>query len=123
VELHSIQMNVAKGPAFLVEDSPDAELDRIASRKLSVNEPVERILRSKGRLSETVAPSPMWESGVLLSVDSNQPGALRAEGLFAAKISHTPGNRPLTTEATNRKREECCDCYNLVGAVLTRQAL
>jgi polygalacturonase len=48
LELHNVQINAENGPAFLVRDSKDAELDHVTSRKPLANAPVIRIDRSPG---------------------------------------------------------------------------
>ena len=48
LELHSVQINAESGPAFLVRDSKDAELDHVTSRRPLANAPVIRVDRSPG---------------------------------------------------------------------------
>jgi hypothetical protein len=43
LELHDVQVNADSGPAFLVKDSRDLELDGVSSRKLLANAPVIRL--------------------------------------------------------------------------------
>ncbi len=50
LELHNVQVNAESGPAFLVRDSKEAELDHVSSRKPLANVPVVRIDRSPGAI-------------------------------------------------------------------------
>jgi hypothetical protein len=84
MELHNVQLNVDKGPAFLVEDCPEVELDHIASRKLPKNEPVVRIERSPNAIARNSRTFPGVGSEVLLSVDPRMRGQITAEGLIAS---------------------------------------
>jgi hypothetical protein len=84
MELHNVQLNVEKGPAFLVEDCPEAELDHIASRKLPKDEPVVRMVRSQGSIVRNSRTFAGIGSDVLLSVDPQMRGMITTEGLIAA---------------------------------------
>jgi polygalacturonase len=85
LELHNVQLNVAKGPAFLVEDCPEAELDHVASRKLPTNEPVVRMERSAGSIVRNSRTFTGVGNGVLLSVAPKMRGFLQVQGLIAAE--------------------------------------
>jgi len=50
LELHNVQVNAESGPAFLLRDSKEAELDHISSRKPLADVPVVRIDRSPGTI-------------------------------------------------------------------------
>jgi hypothetical protein len=50
LELHNVQVNAESGPAFLVRDSKEAELDHVTSRKPVAGMPVVRIDRSPGAI-------------------------------------------------------------------------
>jgi hypothetical protein len=82
VELHNVEMNVAQGPAFLMENCPEAELDHVASRKEPANEPVVRLERSPGAIVRNSRTFAQVGNGVLVSADS-QPRSIVAEGLVA----------------------------------------
>ena len=84
MELHNVQLNVAKGPAFLVEDSPEAEFDHVASRSLPKDEPVLRIERSEGLIVRDSRTFSGVGSGVLVSVGSQKPDSIATVGLIAA---------------------------------------
>jgi polygalacturonase len=84
LELHNVQLNVSNGPAFLVEDCPEAEFDHIASRRLPKNEPVARIERSPGTVVRNSRTFAGVGSEVLLSVAPEMRGAITTEGLVAA---------------------------------------
>jgi polygalacturonase len=50
LELHNVQVNADSGPAFLVRDGKEAELDHVASRKPTADAPVVRLERSAGTI-------------------------------------------------------------------------
>jgi hypothetical protein len=79
-----VQLNVAKGPAFLVEDCPEAELDHVASRKLPATEPVVRMERSAGSIVRNSRTFNGVGSGILLSAAPKMRGFLQVQGLIAA---------------------------------------
>jgi len=84
MELHNVQLNVDKGPAFLVEDCPEAEFDHVASRRLAKDEPVLRMERSEGSIVRDSRTFAGVGSGVLVSAGSQKPGSITTEGLIAA---------------------------------------
>ncbi len=84
MELHNVQLNVAKGPAFLVEDSPETELDDVASRRLPKDEPVVRMERSERSVVRDSRTFAGVGSGVLISVGSQNAGSVSTAGLIAA---------------------------------------
>ena len=84
MELHNVQLNVEKGPAFLVEDCPEAELDHVASRRLPKDEPVVRMERSQRSIVRNSRTFSGVGSDVLLSVDPQMRGTISTEGLTAA---------------------------------------
>jgi polygalacturonase len=83
LELHNVQLNVQRGPAFLVEDCPEVELDHIASRHLGNGAPVVRMERSDGSIVRDSRTFAGVGNGVLLSVGSQQRGSVSTEGLIA----------------------------------------
>jgi polygalacturonase len=94
LELHNVQINPAKGPAFLVEDCPEAELDHVASRKLAANEPVVRLERSEGTIVRASRTFVGVGNGVLISVGSQKAESVSTDGLMAA-----PGKAVVYDEA------------------------
>jgi polygalacturonase len=52
LELRNVQMNADSGPAFLVRDSKELELDAVSSRTPSANAPVIRLERCPGAAQE-----------------------------------------------------------------------
>jgi polygalacturonase len=50
LELHNVQVNSEAGPAFLVKDSQDLELDNVSSRKPLADTPVVRLDRCPGAI-------------------------------------------------------------------------
>jgi polygalacturonase len=78
LELHNVQINAETGPAFLVRDSKDAELDHVTSRKPLANAPVIRIDRSPGLI---IRDSRAFSgTGAFLSVGSGELKSLILEG-------------------------------------------
>jgi polygalacturonase len=80
MELHNVQLNVGQGPAFLMEDCPEAELDHIASRKLPKDEPVVRMERSVGSIVRDSRTFAGVGSGVLVSVPEGESHYVRMTG-------------------------------------------
>jgi polygalacturonase len=85
LELHNVQMNVAKGPAFLVEDCPEVELDHVASRRLANDQPVVRMVRSEGSIVRNSRTFSGVGSDVLVSLSPEMRGRVTTEGLIAAE--------------------------------------
>jgi polygalacturonase len=50
LELHNVQLNVEKGPAFQVENSTNLELDHVTTRKPLANTPVVRLDNTPGAI-------------------------------------------------------------------------
>jgi polygalacturonase len=50
MELHNVQINPAAGPAFLIKDAKELELDGVASRRPTADAPVIRLDRSSGAI-------------------------------------------------------------------------
>jgi polygalacturonase len=78
LELHNVQMDAKGGPAFLVRDSRDLELDGVSTRQPLPNEPVVRLERCPGtvlRASRAVAGT-----GTFLSVPRGELGTVVLEG-------------------------------------------
>ena len=48
LELHNVQLNVERGPAFNIDSSINLELDEVATRRPVANSPVLRLTRSAG---------------------------------------------------------------------------
>jgi hypothetical protein len=73
MELHQVQINPDSGPAFLLRDSKDLELDGLSTRKPSAGAPVVRLDRCPGA---TVRGSRAFAgTGTFLSV---APGELKS---------------------------------------------
>ena len=50
LELHNVQVNADSGPAFLVQDSKELELDGVSTRKPLADTPVIRLDRCPGAI-------------------------------------------------------------------------
>jgi len=72
LELHDVQVNADKGPAFLVKDSRESELDGISSRLPRLNAPMIRLEHCPGTVVRNSRAFP--GTGLFLSV---APGELK----------------------------------------------
>jgi hypothetical protein len=89
LELHNVQVNAASGPAFLIRDSKELELDGVSTREPLADVPVIRLDRCPGA---TVRASKAFAgTGTFLSV---APGALKSTVL----IGNTLGSARQATE-------------------------
>jgi polygalacturonase len=78
LELHHVQMNPDSGPAFLVKDSKELELDGVSSRKPSPQAPVIRLDRCPGAI---VRSSRAFEgTGTFLSTGKGELKRIAMEG-------------------------------------------
>ncbi|MBZ5622840.1 MAG: glycoside hydrolase family 28 protein [Acidobacteriia bacterium] len=73
MELHHVQVNVESGPAFLVRDSAELELDNVSTRKPIAHAPVVRLDRTPGAVVR--ASRAFRGTGTFLSTG---PGELRS---------------------------------------------
>jgi hypothetical protein len=78
LELHHVQMNPDSGPAFLVKDSKELELDGVSSRKPSPQAPVIRLDRCPGAI---VRASRAFDgTGTFLSTGKGELKRIAMEG-------------------------------------------
>ncbi|MGO9587829.1 MAG: glycoside hydrolase family 28 protein [Limisphaerales bacterium] len=85
LELHNVQVNADSGPAFLIQDSKELELDGVATRKPLADAPVVRLERCPGAI---VRNSQACDStGTFLSVPAGELKSIKLDGnaLDAAK--------------------------------------
>jgi len=73
LELHNVQVNADSGPAFLVRDSGELELDTVSTRKPLADAPVIRLDRCPGAIVRT--SKALRGTGTFVSV---APGELRS---------------------------------------------
>ena len=93
-ELHKIQVNAEKGPAFVIRDSTNLELDNVTSRKPLADVPVIRLDHCPGAI---VRDSRAFQgTGVFLSV---APGELKSVILLGNTLMHA---RAPTEESSKR---------------------
>jgi hypothetical protein len=85
LELHHVQVNADRGPAFLVQDSKDLELDGVTTRKPLAEAPVIRLERCPGAIVRNSRA--FAGTGAFLSVPSGELKKVVLEGnvLGAAK--------------------------------------
>jgi len=82
LELHDVKVEAATGPAFLIRDSSDLELDRVETDQVSANAPVIRLDRVTGAL---IQASRAWPgTGTFLSL---APGLMNAVKLDANDLT------------------------------------
>jgi hypothetical protein len=78
MELHNVQINAESGPAFLVRDSRDLELDHVTTRTPVADAPVVRLDRSPGAI---VRASRAFEgTGTFLSAGPGELKSIVLEG-------------------------------------------
>jgi hypothetical protein len=91
LELHNVQVNAASGPAFLIRDSKELELDGVSTRKPLPDMPVIRLDRCLGAIVRGSKAS--GGTGTFLSV---APGELKGIVLEGNALG---GARKATEEA------------------------
>jgi hypothetical protein len=78
LELHNVQVSPESGPAFLVKDSKDLELDRVSARTVAAGAPVVRLDRCPGAI---VRDSRAFAgTGTFLSVGAGELKSLVLQG-------------------------------------------
>jgi polygalacturonase len=78
-ELHNVQVNAESGPAFLVKDSKELELDHVSSRKPVADTPVVRLDRCPGAI---VRDSRAFAgTGTFISVGTGELKTIVVQGL------------------------------------------
>lgn len=96
LELHDVKIEAATGPAFLIRDSSDLELDRVETDQASATAPVIRLDRVTGAL---IQASRAWPgTGTFLSL---APGLLKSVRLDANDL----------TAAKNQTEESSTDYW------------
>jgi polygalacturonase len=78
LELHNVQINADSGPAFLVKDSSDLELDHATTRQPHADVPVVRLDHCPGAIIRSSRALP--GTGVFLSTGPGEMKALVLEG-------------------------------------------
>jgi polygalacturonase len=104
LELHHVQVNADGGPAFLVQDSKDLELDGVTTRKPLADGPVIRLERCPGAI---VRDSRAFAgTGTFLSVPPGELKSVTLEGnvLSAARQPVEEAELIFDRDARNRER-------------------
>jgi polygalacturonase len=78
LELHNVQIDVESGPAFLVRDSRELQLDAVATRTARADAPVVRLDRSPGAIVRAARAMPAM--GTFLSTGPGESKSLVLEG-------------------------------------------
>jgi polygalacturonase len=104
LELHNVQVNADNGPAFLIQDSKDLELDGVAARKPLADAPVIRLERCPGAIVRNSRA--FAGTGTFLSVP---PGELKnivldGNALDAAKKPAEEAELILNSDTRNQER-------------------
>jgi hypothetical protein len=96
LELHDVQVNAESGPAFLVQDSSDLELDGVATRQPLADTPVVRLDRCPGAIVRNSRA--FAGTDTFLSVGPGELKGVVLEGnvLSSARkaTEETPGSAP-----------------------------
>jgi polygalacturonase len=91
LELHHLQVNAEDGPAFLVRDSKELELDDVSTCQPLTNAPVVRLERCPGAIVQSSRA--FTGTGTFLSTPPGELKAMILEG-------NTLGNAKISTEET-----------------------
>jgi polygalacturonase len=86
LELHNVQVNADSGPAFLVRDSKDLELDHVSTRKPLADAPVVRLDRCPGAIVRDSRAFPC--TGTFLSTGVAELRTLAVEGNILGTAKH-----------------------------------
>src|ERR1022692_4218832 len=78
LELHNVQINAESGPAFLIRDSRELQLDNIATRTPLTDAPVVRLDRSPGTIVR--ASRAFHGTGTFLSTGPGELKSIVLEG-------------------------------------------
>src|ERR1035438_7614092 len=78
MELHNVQLNAASGPAFLIRDSKELELDSVSTRKPLADTPVIRLDHCPGAIVR--GSRAFAGTGTFLSVAPGELKSLVLEG-------------------------------------------
>jgi polygalacturonase len=104
LELHHVQVNADGGPAFLVQDSKELELDGVAARKPLADAPVIRLERCPGAIVRNSRA--FAGTGTFLSVPPGERKNVTLEGnvLGAAKQPVEEGELIFDSNTRNQER-------------------
>jgi hypothetical protein len=106
LELHNVQINVESGPAFLVKDSRELELDHVSSRRPVADAPVVRLDRCAGAI---VRDSRAFAgTGTFVSVGAGELKTIVLQGLVtggAKKAAEESGKNYWTADEPSTEVE------------------
>ena len=106
LELHHVQINAERGPAFLIRDSSDLELDGVATRKPLAGMPVVRLDHCPGAIVRNSRA--FAGTGAFLSVGSGELKTVSLEGNVLTQArkptEETAQGYALTPESPTEKR-------------------
>lgn len=78
LELHQVQLNAGRGPAFAIKSAANLELDNVTTRKPVAGSPVLRLTRAPGAILRNSRAFP--GTGTFLSVGPGELKSLHLEG-------------------------------------------
>jgi hypothetical protein len=104
LELRNVQVNADNGPAFLIQDSKELELDGVATRKPLADAPVLRLERCPGAIVRNSRA--FAGTGTFLSIPSGELKNVRLEGnvLDGAKQPVEEAELNLNSDTRNQER-------------------
>jgi polygalacturonase len=104
LELHNVQVNADNGPAFLIQDSKELELDGVATRQPLADEPVVRLERCPGAIVRNSRA--FAGTGTFLSVPTGGLKDVKLEGnvLDGAKKPAAEAESNLNSDTRSQER-------------------
>jgi polygalacturonase len=103
LELHHVQVNADQGPAFLVQDSKDLELDGVTTRRPQADAPVIRLERCPGAI---VRDSRAFAgTGTFLSAPPGELKSVVLEGNVLSGVKQPVAEAELNFDSNARNRE------------------
>jgi hypothetical protein len=103
LELHHVQVNADSGPAFLVRDSKELELDAVATRKPIPGTPVIRLERCPGAIVRNSRA--FAGTGTFLSVPSGELKNVVLEGNVLGRAKKPVAEAELIFNSDTRSQE------------------
>jgi polygalacturonase len=103
LELHNVQVNADNGPAFLLQDSKELELDGVATRKPLADVPVVRLERCPGAIVRNSRA--FAGTGTFLSVPAGELKGLMLEGNSLDAAKHAMEEEVLLLNNDTRSQE------------------
>jgi len=103
LELHDVQINADTGPAFLIDDSQELELDGVATRKPVAGAPVIRLERCPGAIVRNSRA--FLGTATFLSVPPGELKNIALEGNVLGEAKH-PAREEAVNSGSNSRNQE-----------------